>query len=299
MKESRALSVTKSDIYSHIYNIRGIQVMLDKDLAVLYGVTTKRLNEQLKRNKKRFPKEFCFQLTKKEYGLLRSQFATSNKKGGRQYRPYVFTEQGVAMLSAVLKSETAIKVSVQIMTAFVQMRNYINNNYQLYEKVKEIEKSQIIYGIKTDERFNQVFKAISISNIIPKQKIFFEGEVFDAHKFISDIIRSANKEIILIDNYIDDTVLSLFVKRSKNVKVIIYSQNFTSELLMDIKKFNLQYPPIEIRKFDLSHDRFLIIDQIKIYHFGASLKDLGKKWFAVSRFDNQAINFLKKISSSK
>lgn len=295
MKKSNILSITTSKIHSQIHTIRGTQVILDKELAVLYGVSTKRLNEQLKRNKKRFPKEFCFQLTKTEYNLLRSQIATSNKKGGRQYRPYAFTEQGVAMLSAVLKSETAIKVSIQIMTAFVQMRNYINNNYQLYEKVKEVEKSQIIYGIKTDERFNQVFKAISTYNIVPKQKIFFEGEVFDAHTFVSDIIRSAKKEIILIDNFIDDTVLSLFIKRRNNVKVTIYCKSVTLELLMDIKKFNSQYPPIEIKKFDLSHDRFLIIDQGKIYHFGASLKDLGKKWFAVSQFDNQVINLLKKL----
>lgn len=239
-----------------------------------------------------------FSIEKNEYQDLRSQFATFKNKTGRKYSPYVFSEQGVAMLSAILKSETAIKVSIQIINAFVQMRNYINNNYQLYEKVKEIEKNQIIYGIKTDEKFNQIFKAISTNTVIPKQKIFFEGEVFDAHKFISDIIRSAKNEIILIDNFVDDTVLSLFIKRRGNVKVIVYSKNISSELLVDIKKFNSQYSPVEIIKFDLSHDRFLIIDQSKIYHFGASLKDLGKKWFAVSLFNNQSVNFLKKLSSS-
>lgn len=298
MKETVVSLVDKSDIKNKIYTIRNKQVMLDEDLAILYNVSTKRLNEQMKRNIKRFPKVFCFQLTKTEQIKLRSQFATSKNKGGRRYLPYVFTEQGVAMLSTVLKSETAIKVSVQIMTAFVQMRKYINTHYQLYQKIKDIEKTQIIYGIKTDEKFNQVFKAITANNIIPNQKIFFEGEVFDAHKFVSDIIRSAKKEIILIDNFVDDTVLSLFTKCNKDVKVTIYCKKITQEMLLDLKKFNLQYSPIEIKEFKLSHDRFLVIDKYKIYHFGASLKDLGKKWFAVSCFDNQVINFLTKLEKS-
>jgi len=267
MKEVVVSSVDKSDIQSKIYTIRNKQVMLDEDLAVLYNVSTKRLNEQMKRNIKRFPEEFCFKLNKFEYKNQRSQIATFKNKIGRKYLPYVFTEQGVAMLSAVLKSETAIKVSVQIMTAFVQMRKYINSHYQLYQKVQDIEKKQIIYGIKTDEKFNQVFKAITANNIIPDQKIFFDGEVFDAHKFVSDIIRSAKKEIILIDNFIDDTVLSLFAKCNKDVKVTIYCKKITQEILLDLKKFNLQYSPIEIKEFKLSHDRFLIIDQYKIWHW--------------------------------
>lgn len=298
MKEVIVSSINKSDIKNKIYTIRNRQVMLDEDLALLYNVSTKRLNEQMKRNITRFPEEFCFQLNKLEYKNLRSQIATFKSKFGRKYLPYVFTEQGVAMLSTVLKSETAIKVSIQIMTAFVQMRKYINTHYQLYQKVQDIEKTQIIYGIKTDERFNQVFKAITANNIIPNQKIFFEGEVFDAHKFVSDIIRSAKKELILIDNFVDDTVLSLFAKRNKDIQVTIYCKKITQVMLLDLYKFNSQYSPIEIKEFKLSHDRFLIIDKYKIYHFGASLKDLGKKWFAVSRFDNQTINFLKKLEKS-
>ena len=298
MKKMVVSPINKSDIQSKIYTIRNKQVMLDEDLARLYNVETKALNQTFKRNSDRFPNEFCFQLTKSEYKNLRSQIVTSKNKGGRRYLPYVFTEQGVAMLSAVLKSEIAIKVSIQIMTAFVQMRKYINSHYQLYQKIKDIEKTQIIYGIKTDERFNQVFKAITANNIIPDQKIFFEGEAFDAHKFVSDVIRSAKKEIILIDNFIDDTVLSLFAKRNKDIKVTIYCKKITQELLLDLKKFNLQYSPIEIKEFKLSHDRFLVIDKYKIYHFGASLKDLGRKWFAVSCFDNQVINFLTKLEKS-
>ncbi|MDP3917689.1 MAG: ORF6N domain-containing protein [Candidatus Woesebacteria bacterium] len=284
-------------IRDKIYAIRNLQVMLDEDLAVLYKVSTKRLNEQLKRNFDRFPREFCFQLEELELENLRSQFATSKSWGGRRYLPYVFTEQGVAMLSAVLKSKTAIKVSIQIMNAFVQMRKYINENYQLHQKVIDIERKQIIYGIKTDKKFNQIFKAITSNERIPKQKIFFEGQTFDAHKFISNIIRSAKNEIILIDNFIDDVTLSLFSKRKNKVKVIIYCKNITKELLIDLEKFNSQHSSVEIKEFKLSHDRFLIIDQKKIYHFGASLKDLGKKWFAVSRFNNKVVSFLKKLES--
>lgn len=299
MKEIAISSIGKQYIQSKIYAIRNKQVMLDEDLARLYRVETKVLNQAFKRNLGRFPKEFCFQLTKFEYESLRSQFVTLKSKVGRKYLPYVFTEQGVAMLSTVLKSKTAIKVSIQIMTAFVQMRKYINSYYQLYQKVQDIEKTQIIYGIKTDERFNQVFKAITANNIIPDQKIFFEGEVFDAHKFVSDIIRSAKREIILIDNFIDDTVLSLFTKRNKDIRVTIYCKKITQEMLLDLYKFNSQYLPIEIKEFELSHDRFLVIDKRKIYHFGASLKDLGKKWFAVSSFNNQVINFLRKLDKFK
>jgi hypothetical protein len=289
--------VSKIVIQDRIYTIRNLQVMLDQDLAVLYEVTTKRLNEQLKRNIDRFPEEFCFQLTELEFENLRSQFATSKSQGGRRYFPYVFTEQGVAMLSAILKSKTAVQVSIQIMNAFVQMRKYINENYQLHQKVLDIERKQIIYGIKTDKKFNQIFKAITSNERIPKQKIFFEGQTFDAYKFVSDIIRSAKKEIVLVDNFVDDTVLSLFIKRKDKVGIIIFCKNISKELLVDLEKFNSQYPPIEIKKFKLSHDRFLIVDQKEIYHFGASLKDLGKKWFAVSRFDNKAVNFLKKLKN--
>lgn len=297
MNGNKLVKINKTNIKDNIYVIRNKPVMLDENLALLYGVSTKRLNEQLKRNVKRFPKEFCFQLTKLEYKNLRSQIATFNSKVGRKYLPYVFTEQGVAMLSAVLKSEIAIKVSIQIMNAFVQMRKYVNSHYELYQKVRQIEKDQIIYGIKTDERFDQVFKAITATNIIPKQKIFFNGEVFDAHKLVLDIIRSAKKEIILIDSFIDEGVLLLFTRRNKNVKVTICCKKITNEILIDLKKFNNQYEPIEIKEFKLSHDRFLIIDQSTIYHFGSSLKDLGKKWFAVSRFDSQVINFLKNLKN--
>jgi hypothetical protein len=295
---NKLVKLRKPSIRENIYIIRNKPVMLDEDLSVLYHVETKVLNQAVKRNKDRFPKEFCFRLVKSEQIHLRSQIVTSNKKGGRRYLPYVFTEQGVAMLSAVLKSEIAVTVSIQIMDAFVQMRKYVNSHYELYQKVRQIEKDQIIYGIKTNEKFDQVFKAITATNIIPKQKIFFNGEIFDAHKLIVDIIKSAKKEIILIDNYIDENVLLLFVRRNKNVKVTIYCKKITNEIVIDLKKFNSQYQSIEIKEFRLSHDRFLIIDQSIIYHLGASLKDLGKKWFAVSQFDNQIMIFLKNLKNA-
>lgn len=297
MSKIKTSLVTKTGIRDKIYTVRNIQVMLDEDLAVLYRVKTKVLNQAVKRNQDRFPKRFCFQLTKIEYANLRSQIVTLKSKVGRKYLPFVFSEQGVAMLSTILKSDTAIRVSIQIMNAFVQMRKHVNTYFQLYQKVRDIGKAQILFEIKTDKRFDQVFNALSAGNVIPKQKIFFEEQVFDAHKFVSDIIRSAKKEIILIDNFVDDTVLSLFAKRKKNIEVVIYCKKVTRELSVDLKKFNLQYPPVKIEEFSLSHDRFLVVDRHDIYHFGASLKDLGKKWFAVSRFDNQAVAFLKKLEN--
>jgi len=280
--------------------------MLDEDLAVLYQIKTMVLNQSVKRNIDRFPISFCFQLTEDDYNDLRSQFATSNlisqiviskKHGGRRKLPFVFTEQGVAMLSGVLKSKVAIAMSIQIMSEFVAMRKTVQNNLAILSRLDNVEQKQIVNKIDTDKKFDQIFDALASHDDIPKQKIFFDGEVFDAHKFVSNIVRSAKAEIILVDNFIDDTVLSLFIKRKSGVKVTIYCKNVTAQIANDLKKYNAQYPPVEIKEFTQSHDRFLIIDNKDIYHFGASLKDLGKKWFAVSRFDNQAIEFLKKLNS--
>ncbi len=306
MKRSDISWIPADNIKNKIYTIRGVQVMLDEDLAFLYSVKTKVLNQSVKRNQDRFPNEFCFQLTKIEYENLRSQIVTSslrsqivtfNKKVDRKYLPFVFTEQGVAMLSGVLKSKVAIRMSIQIMSEFVAMRKTIQNNSIILSRLDNIEQKQIVNKIEIDKKFDQIFDALSSHDNIPKQKIFFDGQAFDAHKFVSNIVRSAKSEIILVDNFIDDTVLSLFIKRRKNVMVTIYCKNITPEIVDDLKKYNSQYPTIEIKEFTKSHDRFLIIDHNKIYHFGASLKDLGKKWFAVSMFDNLAIDFLKKLKS--
>lgn len=279
----------KNNIRNRIYFIRGFHVMLDEDLAELYCVETKVLNQAVKRNIERFPQNFMFQLSKNELKNLRSQFVTS--KGGRRYLPYVFTEQGVAMLSGVLKSDIAIKISIQIMNAFIAMRKFLSSNGQIFNRLVVLERKNIEY----DSKFEQVFDAIQNINNMPEKGIFFNGQVFDAYKFVSDLIRSASKSIILIDNYIDESVLIFFSKRNKNVSVTIFTKDISKQLLLDITKYNSQYNPIEIKEFKNSHDRFMIIDNKIVYHFGASLKDLGKKWFAFSRFDKEAFKLIEKL----
>jgi len=282
--------IKTEDIQNRIYTIRGIQVMLDNDIAEFYGVETKRLNEQVKRNIGRFPEAFMFQLSETDFNDLKSQFATSSW-GGRRKIPYAFTEQGVAMLSAVLGSETAVKVSVQIMSAFVAMRRFMLSNAQVFQRLGTLELKQL----ETDRKLDKVLTAIESREILPRQGIFFDGQVFDAYQFVSDLFRTAAKSIIIIDNYIDDTVLTHLGKRNKNVKVTIFTKAVSRQLALDIKKFNEQYQPVEVKEFNNSHDRFLIIDDKTVYHFGASLKDLGKKWFAFSMFDKEAISILNKL----
>ena len=276
------------NIQTRIFNIRGLQIMLDHDLAEMYGVTTKRLNEQVKRNIERFPEKFRFQLTEKEKLELVANCDRFESLKYSSVNPYAFTEQGVSMLSAILKSETAIKVSILIMDAFVGMRKFLSENASIFSRLDNIEKKQLSYQIKSDEKFEQVFEALENKSIKPKQGIFYDGQVFDAYIFIADLIKTANKSILLIDNYIDETVLQLLTKRNKNISVNIYTKNITKVLKQDLKKHNSQYPNIEIKQFAKAHDRFLIIDETTVYHFGASLKDLGKKWFAFSKMETKA-----------
>ncbi|MEA3501072.1 MAG: ORF6N domain-containing protein [Candidatus Marinimicrobia bacterium] len=280
------------NIQNRIYTIRNSQVMLDSDLAELYNVSTSRLNEQVKRNINRFPDDFIFQLTDKEWKNLISQNATSSW-GGRRKLPNVFTEQGISSLSGVLKSETAIKVNITIMRAFVQMRKFLLNNAMLFQRIETLEIKQV----KTENKLTKVLKAIETESIKPKQGIFYDGQVFDAYVFIADLIKSAKKSILLIDNYIDETVLQLFTKRNKNVSVNIYTKNITKILKQDLKKHNSQHPKIKIKQFDKAHDRFLIIDNSELYHFGASLKDLGKKWFAFSKMDMKAMDMIANLKT--
>ena len=279
-------------IQNRIFTIRGVQVMIDSDLAKMYQVETKNLNLAVKRNIARFENNFRFQLTKEEYKNLRLQIETSKEnRGGRRYLPFVFTEQGVAMLSAVLRSKTAIKVSIQIMQAFVEMKKFIATNADVFQRLEKVEQKHII----ADQKFNQIFKALENKSVKPKQGIFFDGQVFDAYVFVADLIKTAKKSILLIDNYVDETTLQLFTKRNKNVSVNIYTKNFTKNLNQDLKKHNSQYPKIFIKQFDKAHDRFLIIDKTIVYHFGASLKDLGKKWFAFSKMDMKAMEMIKNL----
>lgn len=279
------------DIKSKIFTIRGLQVMLDRDLAELYGVLTKRLNEQVKRNIERFPLEFRFQLTSKEKDELVANCDRLSSLKHSTVNPHVYTEQGVAMLSSVLNSKTAIVVSVQIMKAFVSMRKFLIDNASIFQRLDRIELKQL----ESDHKFDMIFDAIESKKLTPTQGIFFDGQIFDAYKFVSDLIRSAKKSITLIDNYIDENTISILSKKEKDVKVIILTKSITRALELDIKRANEQYYNFEIKDFRKSHDRFLIIDNIEIYHLGASLKDLGKKWFAFSKMEIPVLELLEKI----
>jgi len=292
------------NIQSKIFVVRGVQIILDYHLAEIYEVETKRLNEQVKRNIERFPDDFMFQLTVNEWNDLQSQIATTEIDNNLQSQiatakrrtlPYAFTEQGVAMLSAVLKSEPAVRVSIQIIYAFVEMKKFITANAGLFQRLDKVEQKLI----KHDENFKQLFKALENKSIKPKQDVFFNGQIFDAYTFVSDLIRSAEKSIILIDNYIDDTVLTHFTKRKKTVSLTIITKNISKQFKLDIKKYKEQYPNVELKEFKDTHDRFLIIDEKDVYHFGASLKDLGKKWFAFSKMNISSIKILDRLKEEE
>lgn len=284
------------DIQPMIKVIRGQQVMLDSDLSALYGVETRRLNEQVKRNIERFPDDFMFQLRKEELDNLMSQNATSSW-GGTRKLPYAFTEQGIAMLSSVLKSQTAVEVNIRIMRAFIATRRFIATNAQLFQRLETIEYHQLEmkqHQEVTDRRIDEVFKHLD-ADIPPMQGIFYDGQVFDAYRFVSDLIRKAKQSIVLIDNYVDDTVLTLLDKRSEGVSATIYTQRVSSQFQLDVDRHNSQYPLIEIKRFNKAHDRFLLIDN-EVYHIGASIKDLGKKWFGFTLMrDITATELIKKI----
>lgn len=282
-------------IKTKIYTIRGLQVMLDRDLAELYEVETRALKQAVKRNIDRFPNDFMIELTDIEINFMVSQSVIPSKQYLGGAKPFAFTEQGVSMLSSVLTSKMALNIHIEIMRAFVKMRQVIASNSELFSKIEQIEKRQITYEIKSDERFEKIFSAIEDKSIKPKQGIFYDGQMYDAYIFVSDLIKSADESIVLIDNYVDDTVLTLLSKREAKVKATIYTKNITKQLELDLQKHNAQYSNIELKKFDSSHDRFLIIDGKEVYHIGASLKDLGKKWFAFSKFDMGALDILGKL----
>lgn len=309
MNELAILDNSKT-IQNKIYTIRDVQVMLDEDLASLYGVEPKRLNEQVKRNIARFPEKFRFQLTEYEYENLRSQFATSSlddslrsqiatlesQRGKhRKYLPYVFTEQGVSMLSAVLRSPTAIEVSIKIIDSFVNMRKFLSRNASLYTRIETIEKRQISYEIKTDSRIELVLSALEDKNQKPTQGIFYNGQIYDAYAFVNDLLKLAKKDIMIIDNYVDDTILTLCSKYP-NINFTIYTQAITKKLGLDFQKYQKQYKNVELKRDKKLHDRFLLIDNSEIYHLGASLKDLGNKVFAFSKLniDIDFFDFLEK-----
>ncbi len=278
-------------IQDKIYTIRGVQVMLDRDLADLYGTKPTRLREQVRRNIKKFPEDFMLELTESEVDFMVSQNAIPSKQHLGGSLPLTFTEQGVSMLATVLKSDIATEISIKIMRAFVSMRKFISSNADMFLRFERVEQRLSLH----DEKFNKIFDAIEEKGIPQKQHIFYNGQIFDAYLFVSDIIKSAKSSIKLIDNYVDESTLVLFTKRDANIKATIHTNQISKQLELDLKKHNAQYPSIEIKKFDLSHDRFLIIDETEIYHFGASLKDLGKKWFAVSKMDINSFEMIEKL----
>ena len=306
--KNEELNVVKyeiENIKNLIYTIREKQVMLDSDVAILYHYETKRINETVRRNKERFPINFCFQLTEDETENLRSQFATSSLEknyGGRRTLPYVFTEQGIAMLSGLLKNEIAIQVSINIMNAFVEMRKLLVTNGQVFERLSNVE-----YKLLEQDRmlsdheknFEKVFDELQ-KNEKEKfsQKIFFDGQIYDSYSLIIDIIKTAKNKILIIDNYIDDSILKMLAKKNKDVEVVILTSQNSNISKLDINKFNKQYPILKIAITNKFHDRFIVIDNKELYHCGASLKDLGKKCFAISKMeDTEYVEKVNKLST--
>ncbi len=263
-------------VENRIISLRDTQVIVDRDLALLYGVDTKRLNEQVRRNIERFPESFRFQLSKSEKDELVANCDRFESLKYSSALPYAFTEQGVAMLASVLHSETAVQVSIKIMEAFVAMRHYLLSNVHILQHLEQVDRKLL----ENDQKFKLLFSRFE-KDEPTKQGIFFNGQTYDAYAFVSDRIREAKTRIVLIDNYVDDTVLTMLDKRVESVAATIYTMQISKAFQLDIDKHNAQYPAIEVKVFKNSHDRFLIIDD-SIYHFGASIKDLGKKWFAVT-----------------
>ena len=326
------------NIENLIQVIRGKQVILDRDLARLYGVETRVLNQAVQRNIERFPADFMFQLSKEEFENWKSQFAISNKdefsrsqivtlnddskdlrsqfatsnvnsinltsqivisngRGGQRYLPYAFTENGIAMLSSVLRSPIAIATNIQIMRAFTAMRRFIAANAQVFQRLEVIEHTQLSLAAhqeEADKKFEEIFRRLDDGSVTQKQGIFYDGQIFDAYVFITERVREAKKRIVLIDNYIDETVFTILDKLTQGTKAKVYTKNLTPQLSLDLEKHNAQYAPIEVEPFDRSHDRFLCIDDT-VYHIGASLKDLGKKWFAFAKMELTTDELLTKI----
>ncbi len=294
-KQLPEIEIDEVTIKNLIHVIRGQQVILDSDLAMLYNVETKRLNESVKRNKKRFPESFCFQLTENEFDFLRSQIATSKNsvddgasKGGRRYIPYVFTEQGIAMLSAVLRSDEAIRVSVNIMNAFVKMRRFLAENALMFERLNSLEMKQLEYQKNSEEKFDKIFDYIS-EHEESSQKVFFDGQIYDAFSILVDLIVKAKKKIVLVDNYVDVGTLNILSKKQMDVEVTIYTLSRTRLSEADVNNFNQQYPNLEVKYTEVFHDRFLIIDDTIAYHIGASIKDAGKKCFGINLIEDMYI----------
>lgn len=269
--------------------VRGIQIMIDLDLASLYGVENRSLRQTVRRNIDSFPEDFMLRLTNDEAnaliakGVSQSVIPPGYNTGGAEM--FAFTEQGVAMLASVLKSAKARKISIEIMRAFVAMRQFLMSNAQVFQRLDRLE----IRQLETDNKIEQVFAMMDEGSEDNKQCIFYEGQVYDAYDFVCNLIEGATERIVLVDNYLDHSVLTMLDKREPGVDATIFTQKADDQFKLDIAKHDVQYPPIPIWIFKMSHDRFLIVDN-RVYHIGASIKDLGKKWFAVSLMEAQDAN---------
>ena len=264
-----------------IYTIRGVQVMLDSDLAEIYGYATKAFNQQVKNNIERFDDDFRFQLTEDETNYLRSKFLTANISSMSRSLPYAFTEQGIYMLMTVLKGDLAVAQSKTLIRLFREMKHFVQNNMLLFDEIASIKQHQL----NTDKRVDELFTLLDKYNVKDTQGIFYQGQIFDAYAKFQSFIAQAQTEIILIDNYVDVTVLERLATKNSGVAVTIYTSNNAKITAQDIQNFNAQYPPLTVHYTTNMHDRFLIIDHKILYHIGASLKDLGKKCFAFDLFD--------------
>jgi hypothetical protein len=289
------IALREASLRGLIHSLRGERVILDRDLAALYHVETRTLKQAVKRNIRRFPDDFMFVLEESEVDMLVSQSVIPSKGVLGGAMPFVFTEQGVAALSAVLTSERAIEVNIALMRAFVSMRRLLAASTPLLDRLETLEKRQIAHEIRADERFEKLFSALEAADVQPAQGIFFDGQIFDAYVFVNDLLRQAKKSIILLDNYVDDGVLMQLTKRREGISAHILTKTISKQLEHDLKKHNAQYPPIALSEFAGSHDRFLILDAETVYHLGASLKDLGKKWFAFSRMDTASLSIMARV----
>ena len=306
MSVNKELDVIKYDIdniKNLIYTIRGKQVMLDSDVAKLYNCETRIINQAVKRNIDRFPERFCFKLTEYEVENLKSQIVisslTKEKYGGRRKIPTVFTEQGIAMLSGLLRNEIAIQVSINIMDAFVEMRKFLVTNGQVFERLSNVECKLLNQDRKLsnyEKNFEKIFDELQNKKQSEfNQKMFFDGQIYDSYGLIINIIKTAKNKILIIDNYIDDSILNMLAKKNKDVEVVILTSQNSNISKLDINKFNKQYPTLKITKINKFHDRFIVIDNKELYHCGASLKDLGKKCFAISKIEDR--EYVKQISN--
>jgi hypothetical protein len=286
---------TPHQVAERILTLRGAQVLLDRDLAVFFEVKPIRLREQVKRNANRFPPDFLFQLTRSEVQELVSQNAIPSSRHLGGYLPYAFTEEGVAALTAVLRSERAVAVGIQIMRAFVAMRKFILHHAKIFERLDQVERRQIF----SDQKIEEIFSLLeSHGNQPPAQGIFFNGQIFDAYAFVASLIRKAKSSIILLDNYVDESVMLMLSKRQASTSATIFARKISRQLALDLEKHNAQYPPVAIHPLEGFHDRFLIIDKHDLYHLEASLKDLGKQCFAFSKLDSLAPDILSRLQDS-